>query len=217
MINTCPFIVFISPLFVTFCAMDKCSQGLYLFDVLLLLNIFITEVKEVTLQSDPDSYINSVAFNRRNDCLLAVMRNGTVHSLKFWLDTTNCTKWSIRLYLHDLELFLLFDFFDSFLFTITPCFRLRFDFFLFSFAIFWCNFVSRRFLTLASRFLLRCFFLWPFPLIRFYRFSISGSWFIAQLIKKVPSAFLCHFWPVSLAAFSPKATLRRSAFRAFLP
>ena len=38
-----------------------------------------TKVKEVSL----DSRVYSVAFNKRNDCLLAVTRDGWLHSLKF--------------------------------------------------------------------------------------------------------------------------------------
>ena len=38
-----------------------------------------TKVKEVSL----DCYVNSLAFNKRNDCLLAMTRDGWLHSLKF--------------------------------------------------------------------------------------------------------------------------------------
>ena len=38
-----------------------------------------TKVKEVAL----DSYITSLAFNKRNDCMLAITSNGKVYSFKF--------------------------------------------------------------------------------------------------------------------------------------
>ena len=37
-----------------------------------------TKVKEVSL-----NYVYSLAFNKRNDCLLAVLKNGEIHSFKF--------------------------------------------------------------------------------------------------------------------------------------
>ena len=38
-----------------------------------------TKVKEVSM----DGYVYSLAFNKRNDCMLAVLKNGEIHSLKF--------------------------------------------------------------------------------------------------------------------------------------
>ena len=38
-----------------------------------------TKVKEVSL----NNYVNSLAFNRQNDCMLAVTESGEIHSFKF--------------------------------------------------------------------------------------------------------------------------------------
>ena len=52
----------------------------------------ITKVKEVNLFGSND-FVYSISFNERNDCLLAVTRDGVVHSFNFWLFFHNKKSW----------------------------------------------------------------------------------------------------------------------------